>query len=134
MRVAVLGMGAMGSRMAAALLRAGHAVTVWNRTAAHAQPLVEQGAKLADSPRAAATDAEIVLAMIRDDEASRRVWLLPTDGALAANRRGELDAQRRLGARTGGGFRGLRRAVPRRPGCRHKGAGGCGKSYPPRWR
>jgi 3-hydroxyisobutyrate dehydrogenase len=84
MRVAVLGMGAMGSRMAAALLRAGHAVAVWNRTAARAQPLVEQGAELANSPRAAATDADIVLAMVRDDEASRRVWLSPADGALAA--------------------------------------------------
>lgn len=82
MHVAILGTGAMGSRMAAALLRAGHSVTVWNRTAARAQPLVEQGASLANSPRAAAGDAEIVLAMLRDDEASRQVWLSPGDGAL----------------------------------------------------
>lgn len=84
MHVAILGMGAMGSRMAAALLRAGHSVTVWNRTAARAQPLVEQSARLANSPRAAAGDAEIVLAMVRDDEASRQVWLSPGDGALTA--------------------------------------------------
>jgi 3-hydroxyisobutyrate dehydrogenase len=46
--------------------------------------LVEQGAILASSPRAAAADAEIVLAMVRDDEASRQVWLSTSDGALAA--------------------------------------------------
>jgi 3-hydroxyisobutyrate dehydrogenase len=90
MRVAILGMGAMGSRMAAALLRAGHSVTVWNRTPARAQPLVEQGASLANSPRAAASDAEIVLAMVRDDEASRQVWLSPSDGALTAMSKGAI--------------------------------------------
>jgi 3-hydroxyisobutyrate dehydrogenase len=73
----------MGSRMAVALLRGGHAVTVWNRTSARALPLVEQGASLASSPRAAADDAQVVLAMVRDDEASRQVWL-SKDGALAA--------------------------------------------------
>ena len=84
MRVSVLGMGAMGSRMAEALLRAGHSVTVWNRTAARAQPLVDQGARLAHSPGSAAGDAEFVLTMVRDDEASRQVWLSPSDGALPA--------------------------------------------------
>lgn len=84
MRVAVLGMGAMGSRMALALLRAGHAVVVWNRTAGRSQALVEHGATLGNSPREAAASAEIVLAMVRDDEASRQVWLSPDDGALAA--------------------------------------------------
>ena len=82
MRVAVLGMGAMGSRMATALLKAGHAVTVWNRTEARAQPLVDQGATLAKSPRAAAAGSEFVLSMVRDDEASREVWLSADDGAL----------------------------------------------------
>lgn len=84
MRVAVLGMGAMGSRMAISLLRAGHSVTVWNRTAARARPLVEQGATAAGSPYEAAKGAEIVLAAVRDNEASRRVWLSPDDGALMA--------------------------------------------------
>lgn len=83
MHIAVLGTGAMGSRMAAALLRAGHSVTVWNRTSARAQPLVEQGAVLAATPRAASDGAQIVLAMVRDDEASRQVWLAE-DGALRA--------------------------------------------------
>lgn len=82
MRVAVLGIGAMGSRMALALLRAGHSVTVWNRTVPRAQPLVDQGASFAASPRAAAADAQYILSMVRDDEASRNVWLSP-EGALS---------------------------------------------------
>ena len=83
MQVAVLGTGAMGSRMAAALLKKGHSVTVWNRTAAHAADLVRQGARQADSPASATDGAEVVLAMVRDDAASQRVWLASGDGALA---------------------------------------------------
>lgn len=82
MHTAILGTGAMGSRMAAALPRAGHTVSVWNRTPARAQPLAALGATIADSPRAAADGAQIVIAMVRDDEASRQVWL-GQDGALA---------------------------------------------------
>jgi 3-hydroxyisobutyrate dehydrogenase-like beta-hydroxyacid dehydrogenase len=77
-------MGAMGSRMTTSLLNAGHAVTVWNRAEARTQPLIEQGATLAKSPRVAAEGSEFVLAMVRDDAASRDVWLSPTDGALPA--------------------------------------------------
>src|ERR1700712_40727 len=80
--IAVLGLGAMGSRMAAALIKAGHAVTVWNRDAAKAQALVQQGAKQAASPREAADGADIVMCMVRDDAASRQVWLAPETGAL----------------------------------------------------
>ena len=81
MRVAVLGMGAMGSRMGFSLLKAGHSVTVWNRTPEGTKPLIEQGASMAASPKEAAEDADVVLSMVRDDEASRRVWLAPDDGA-----------------------------------------------------
>ncbi|WP_446745191.1 NAD(P)-dependent oxidoreductase [Silvibacterium acidisoli] len=82
-KVAFLGLGAMGSRMVANLLRAGHEVTVWNRTAATAEPVVAAGAKLAGTPKEAATDVEFVFSMVRDDEASREVWLDPINGALA---------------------------------------------------
>ena len=74
MKIAFLGLGAMGSRMAANLIAAGHDVTVWNRTAGNAAPLVQTGARLALSPREAATGADIIIAMLRDDEASRSVW------------------------------------------------------------
>ena len=83
MHIAFLGLGAMGSRMAARLLAAGHTLTVWNRSPAPAQALAGQGARLAATPAEAVADAAVAIAMVRDDEASRRVWLAP-DGALAA--------------------------------------------------
>lgn len=82
-RVAVLGVGAMGSRMAMALIRADHRVTVWNRSPEPVQAMVAMGAVAAQTPRHAATQSEFVISMVRDDEASRRVWLHPTTGALA---------------------------------------------------
>lgn len=87
MQIAFLGLGAMGSRMAARLLAAGHTVTVWNRSEGSASELVEQGARVAATPAEAATAAEVAIAMVRDDEASHRVWLAE-DGALATLRGG----------------------------------------------
>lgn len=81
-KVAVLGLGTMGGRMAAHLLAAGHPVVVWNRSAEKAAPLVGRGAVLASTPRAAAEGADIVLAIVRDDMASRQVWLDTDTGAV----------------------------------------------------
>ena len=81
-KIAFLGLGAMGLRMAANLVNAGHSVTVWNRDPAKAAPRAALGAGIAGTPKAAAGGAEIVIAMVRDDEASRRVWLDPETGAL----------------------------------------------------
>jgi len=86
--IAVLGTGAMGSRIAMNLVKAGHRVTVWNRTADKAMPLREFGATVARNPRAAVAESEFVVAMVRDDDASRAVWLDPAAGALAAMPRG----------------------------------------------
>ncbi len=80
--ITVLGLGAMGSRMAANLLKAGHAVTVWNRSPEAAASLVVQGAMQASAPREAVEHADFVISMVRDDEASRQVWLAPGSGAL----------------------------------------------------
>jgi 3-hydroxyisobutyrate dehydrogenase len=52
------------------------------------QPLLEAGAKAADSPRAAVADAAYAIAMVRDDAASRFVWLDENGGALAGMQRG----------------------------------------------
>lgn len=87
--VAFLGLGKMGSGMAACLLGAGHQVSVWNRSAERAAPLVEAGANAAASPAQAAEDADAVFAMIADDEASSRVWTAD-DGAFATAPRGAL--------------------------------------------
>ncbi len=87
MTVSILGLGAMGSRIAARLLDADYAVTVWNRSPGPAADLARLGATVAHSPRAAAEAGELVLAMVRDDDASRDVWDGP-DGALAGLRSG----------------------------------------------
>ncbi|HEY1384789.1 MAG TPA: NAD(P)-dependent oxidoreductase [Dongiaceae bacterium] len=86
--IAFLGLGAMGSRMAANLVKAGHRVTVWNRSSNACDRLVALGAKAAVSPREAAANVEFVIAMVRDDEASQRVWLDAKDGALTGMRKG----------------------------------------------
>ena len=86
--IAFLGMGAMGSRIALRLLAAGHSLHVWNRTPERCQPLVAQGAKAYNSPRQAARAAEIVIAMVADDEASRWVWLDETHGAMGGLQKG----------------------------------------------
>ena len=82
-RITVFGMGAMGSRMAITLLKAGHEVTVWNRSKDKTAPLVEAGAQAANTPRAAVKDAEFAICMVRDDDASKHVWLDTEIGALA---------------------------------------------------
>jgi 3-hydroxyisobutyrate dehydrogenase len=84
MRIAVLGLGAMGSRMAARLLGAGHQVSVYNRSAGPVHDLVAAGAVAGKTPRAAAEGAEIVIAMVRDNQASRAIWCDEQDGALRA--------------------------------------------------
>jgi 3-hydroxyisobutyrate dehydrogenase-like beta-hydroxyacid dehydrogenase len=63
--------------MAARLLAAGHDLTVWNRTAEKAKPLLDLGAKLADTPAAAARDAEAAITMLSDPEALEEVVLGP---------------------------------------------------------
>jgi 3-hydroxyisobutyrate dehydrogenase-like beta-hydroxyacid dehydrogenase len=71
--VAVVGLGAMGSRIARRLLEAGHELHVWNRTAEKAAPLVEAGAVAAATPAEAAARAEVVLTMVADPGALREV-------------------------------------------------------------
>lgn len=83
---AVLGQGAMGSRIAKNLLAARFKVRVWNRTREASTPLEALGARVADSPAAAADSSDFVMSIVRDDEASRAVWLDPDRGALAALR------------------------------------------------
>jgi 3-hydroxyisobutyrate dehydrogenase-like beta-hydroxyacid dehydrogenase len=72
-KIAFLGLGQMGSAMAARLLQAGHDVTVWNRTPEKTKPLVEKGAVAASSPADAAAGAEIVITMLATPEALEQV-------------------------------------------------------------
>ena len=81
-RLAFVGLGAMGSRLAHRLLGAGHQVTGWNRTPDKARALVAAGLALAKTPRAAAEGAEAVFTMVTDDAALRAV-ALGADGVVA---------------------------------------------------
>ena len=82
--IAFLGTGVMGVGMAGSLMRAGHDLRVYNRTAEKALPLVRAGATIELTPRATANGADAIFAMVADDEASEDVWL-GHDGALAAD-------------------------------------------------
>ncbi len=75
--VAFIGLGNMGSAMAARLLGAGHILNVYNRTAARTARLVADGAMSFATPMEACRDADAVISMVADDLASRAVWLGP---------------------------------------------------------
>ena len=72
MKVGFIGLGQMGAGMAANLAKAGHEVSVWNRSASKAEPLAKAGAKVAADIREAC-QAEAVFSMLADDEAVRSV-------------------------------------------------------------
>jgi 3-hydroxyisobutyrate dehydrogenase len=83
--VAFLGLGVMGSGMAARLIGAGIPVVAWNRSASRAEALQRHGASVAASPAEAAAHADVIISMVADDAASRDVWLGPR-GALTSAR------------------------------------------------
>src|SRR5581483_5877222 len=86
-QVAFLGLGVMGYPMAGHLARAGHDVTVYNRSAAKAQQWVSQyGGRSASTPAAAAREAELVMMCVGNDNDVREV-AMGTDGALAGMRK-----------------------------------------------
>ncbi|QUQ67585.1 NAD(P)-dependent oxidoreductase [Kutzneria sp. CA-103260] len=72
-KIAFLGLGSMGRPMAHRLLAAGHELTVWNRTAAKADLLAQDGAKVASTPAEAVRDADVVVTMLADPEAVHAV-------------------------------------------------------------
>jgi len=92
-KIGFIGLGLMGRPMALNLLKAGHSVTVWNRTASRAEELVAAGATLAASPREVAAASEVLLTIVSDPPALEEVlWGHEgeDDGALAGLRPGAL--------------------------------------------
>jgi 3-hydroxyisobutyrate dehydrogenase len=87
--VAVLGTGSMGAPIARNLLATGFPVSVWNRTADRAAPLVDDGARLAASAGDAANNADVVLTMLADGAAVEETMSGP-GGALQAMRPGSI--------------------------------------------
>jgi 3-hydroxyisobutyrate dehydrogenase len=81
--VAFMGLGRMGSGMAARLLAAGHRLRVYNRTRSRAEALADHGASVHSTPKNACAGVDAVISMVADDAASRSLWL-GTDGVFAA--------------------------------------------------
>lgn len=77
--VSILGLGDMGTALADALLAAGHQVTVWNRTAAKADPLVTKGAARADTAADAILASRLVIVCLLDYDSVSQVLAPHTD-------------------------------------------------------
>jgi 3-hydroxyisobutyrate dehydrogenase len=88
-KVAFIGLGRMGHGMAGRYLDNGFDVAVWNRSRSKAEDLIARGARWSTSPEDAAIDADAVVTMVADDEASQAVWLTK-DGAAATMKAGTL--------------------------------------------
>jgi len=87
MKVGLIGLGNMGSAMARNLIKAGHDLTVHNRTQSRAAPFASLGARIAETPSEAAADAEVLMTMLADDAAVEGVIFAPGNAiqALPAN-------------------------------------------------
>ncbi|MCW2800554.1 MAG: NAD(P)-dependent oxidoreductase [Aeromicrobium sp.] len=86
-RIAVVGLGTMGGRIAGRLLSQGHDVWGTNRTKTRADALIEQGMHWCDTPREAAESADVVISMVTDAAALHAITSGP-DGILAGLRPG----------------------------------------------
>jgi 3-hydroxyisobutyrate dehydrogenase-like beta-hydroxyacid dehydrogenase len=82
MEIGFIGLGRMGNAIAGNLIKAGHDVTVWNRSVDKARPLAEAGARQAETPAGAAS-GKIVFTMLANDEAVERV-VFDDNGVLAS--------------------------------------------------
>jgi 3-hydroxyisobutyrate dehydrogenase-like beta-hydroxyacid dehydrogenase len=77
MDVTFIGLGNMGAPMARNLIRAGHSLTVYNRTRTRAEPLQAAGARIAATPADAARAAETLITMLADDQAVEEILFTP---------------------------------------------------------
>ncbi|HTX40883.1 MAG TPA: NAD(P)-dependent oxidoreductase [Acidobacteriaceae bacterium] len=88
MRISFLGLGKMGTPIARLLLKSGEDVTVWNRTASHADALGREGARVAQTPAEAVAGCDVVFTMVMDDAALEAV--LHEGGVLARMAKGSI--------------------------------------------
>ncbi|MBZ5538895.1 MAG: NAD(P)-dependent oxidoreductase [Acidobacteriia bacterium] len=88
-KIGLIGLGLMGRPMGLNLLKAGYPLTVWNRTASRAEPLVAAGARLAASPRAVAEAVDVLFTIVSDPPALEEV-LWGKDGVMGGLRRGSI--------------------------------------------
>ncbi len=83
--IAVIGIGIMGNGIADNFLKDGYTLIVWNRTASKLKKLISKGAILADSPKAATEQADIVFEVSANDASSQKIWL-GKEGILAGSK------------------------------------------------
>jgi 3-hydroxyisobutyrate dehydrogenase len=88
-RLGWIGTGVMGQSMCGHLMARGFAMTVYNRSKAKAQPLLDRGAAWADSPRQVAQQSDVVFAIVGFPKDVREVFL-GSDGALAGSKPGNI--------------------------------------------
>src|SRR5881398_3976474 len=88
-KIGLIGLGLMGRPMGMNLIKAGHSLTVWNRTASRADELVAAGAKLAKSPQEVAAASDFLLTIVSDPPALEEV-LWGNCGALQSLKRGSI--------------------------------------------
>jgi 3-hydroxyisobutyrate dehydrogenase-like beta-hydroxyacid dehydrogenase len=81
MKIGFIGLGQMGTGIASNLIKAGHSVTVYNRTRSRAEALKPLGAVVADTPAQAASAVDVIMTMLADDHAVEEVFF-GADGAL----------------------------------------------------
>ena len=86
MKVGIIGLGNMGSSIARNLIKAGHSLSVYNRTRSRAEAFASLGASVAETPAEAASEAEALITMLADDAAVESVIYSPGNaiGALPA--------------------------------------------------
>lgn len=87
MKVGFIGLGSMGSEMARYLIKAGHELTVYNRTRSHAEPFAALRARIAATPSEAARDVDAVITMLADDPAAEAV-VFGSDGMMDSLKEG----------------------------------------------
>jgi 3-hydroxyisobutyrate dehydrogenase-like beta-hydroxyacid dehydrogenase len=88
MNIAFIGLGNMGSAMATNLLKAGHTLTIYNRSRSRADALKSLGARVASTPGEAAAGAEVAITMLADDHAVESVVLGQTETGAGNNEKG----------------------------------------------
>ncbi len=77
MKIGFIGLGNMGSGMAHNLIKAGHALVVYNRTRNRAENLQSLGARIAEIPAAAASDVDALITILSDDRALEEIMFTP---------------------------------------------------------
>jgi hypothetical protein len=87
--ISYLGLGTMGSGMAANLLKASYQLTVWNRSTGKYEPFARKGARVADTPANAVRDAELVMYSLSNDQAVEEV-VFGAEGILSGIKEGQI--------------------------------------------